>query len=854
MGANSDVDVFSFTTAGPSNLRIAVEGAAQGQNLDAVIELYDASGTLVALSNPGDSLDAAVVRQVSGTHYVAVRSNGLYGRIGQYTITVSETTESLAQVRVTSSPALYTTSESGRQEWFTIVLESRPSGDVAFTVISSDPNEGSVSTGAVVFTPDNWFTPQTVTITGVDDGIIDGDAAYTVSIAPALSADPVYNGQFDPPDFALVNLDNDAPGYLYWIDSRIDAVQRSTLSGEHAETLVDLKALFGGTDANHNPVGIALDPVGGKMYWTDSTSDTIRRANLDGSNVETLVTGQTGVGAIAVDSAAGKIYWGDATANKIRRANLNGTGVEDVVTTGADDVREIALELTIGKLYWTDSAAFAIRRANLDGTQSELVISDGVHSPGTLELDVAAGKIYFSYRSFTPENQRVEELYRVNLDGTGVERVLDLTALGLPVSTPLGLTIDPSAGKLYWAGFSTKSIYAASLDGSNVVAVVEGEDVPLGFDPTGLSRPTGVAILLPTPGISVTPSGGLVTAEAGGTATFSVVLNAAPTADVIIELSVSDATEGSLSHSSLTFTAENWNAPQVVTVTGVDDSVYDGNDANRKVYVYNTSGGLLGSWTAGTLPSKANVQGIATNGTDVWIVDAQSDKVYRYTGAATRLSGSQNAASSFNLNSGNRNATGIEVAGNNLWIVNDTSTNKVFKYTLIGSLVGSWTISGANTTPTGITLDPSNPSDIWIIDSGTDRIYQYTAAANRTSGSQSPVASFALAAGNANPQGLADPPASGTGDRSSDAPRGRTWLRGIDHTVGDAGRVAPVDAGRVDYVTPRVRQASSTEVPPGEESRTERSTPRKGAARNASSQDRLTLLDEVFRNDLSWLA
>ena len=72
-------------------------------------------------------------------------------------------------------------------------------------------------------------------------------------------------------------------------------------------------------------------------------------------------------------------------------------------------------------------------------------------------------------------------------------------------------------------------------------------------------------------------------------------------------------------------------------------------DANRKVYVYNTSGTLQGSWAAGTLSSTATVEGIATNGTDVWIVDAKSDKVYRYTGAASRLSGSQTAYSSFNL-------------------------------------------------------------------------------------------------------------------------------------------------------------------------------------------------------------
>ena len=187
-------------------------------------------------------------------------------------------------------------------------------------------------------------------------------------------------------------------------------------------------------------------------------------------------------------------------------------------------------------------------------------------------------------------------------------------------------------------------------------------------------------------------------------------------------------------------------------------------DANRKVYVYNNSGGLLGSWTAGTLTTKATVEGIATNGTDVWIVDAKSDKVYKYTGAASRLSGSQNAASSFSLNSGNTSPKDIVTDGVNLWVVNDSTTDKVFKYTIAGSLVSSWTITTAGaTSPTGITIDPANVSNIWIVDSGTDRVYQYNAAATFANGSSHAAdVSFALAAGNTNPQGIADPPAPGS--------------------------------------------------------------------------------------------
>jgi hypothetical protein len=182
-------------------------------------------------------------------------------------------------------------------------------------------------------------------------------------------------------------------------------------------------------------------------------------------------------------------------------------------------------------------------------------------------------------------------------------------------------------------------------------------------------------------------------------------------------------------------------------------------DANKNVYVYNTSGGLLGSWAAGSLASNATPEGIATNGTDVWIVDARQGKVFRYANAAGRLSGSQNAASSFSLNSGNTSPKDLVTDGVYLWVVNDSTIDKVFKYTLSGSLVGSWTIAGAGSSPTGITLDPSGSGQLWVVDIGTKRVYQFDNARGRTSGSQAPSTSFALAAGNTNPQGIADPPA-----------------------------------------------------------------------------------------------
>jgi hypothetical protein len=69
----------------------------------------------------------------------------------------------------------------------------------------------------------------------------------------------------------------------------------------------------------------------------------------------------------------------------------------------------------------------------------------------------------------------------------------------------------------------------------------------------------------------VTPVSGLGTTEAGGTASFTVVLMSQPTADVVIPVARATRARAAASVASLTFTAADWNVPQTVTVTGVDD-------------------------------------------------------------------------------------------------------------------------------------------------------------------------------------------------------------------------------------------------------------------------------------------
>ena len=95
-------------------------------------------------------------------------------------------------------------------------------------------------------------------------------------------------------------------------------------------------------------------------------------------------------------------------------------------------------------------------------------------------------------------------------------------------------------------------------------------------------------------------SGNLLTTEAGSTSTFTVVLDSKPTADVTVSITGADSTEHSLSASSLTFTTSNWNTAQTVTVTGVDDSIDDGDTTTTLTATASNSGGYAGTETATT--------------------------------------------------------------------------------------------------------------------------------------------------------------------------------------------------------------------------------------------------------------
>ena len=220
------------------------------------------------------------------------------------------------------------------------------------------------------------------------------------------------------------------------------------------------------TEGTSDVEDIALDITNRKIYWGNSRD--IKRANLDGTGVEDVITGLYYTG-LALDVSAGKMYWGDSDLKgNIKRANLDGTDAENVVKIETR-FGNIALDVAGGKMYWTTYYDGGIWCANLDGTNVQEVVNVGGW-PTDIALDVVDGKMYWM-------DSLKDKIQRANLDGTDVEVVV-------PYFLGDGLALDVSAGKIYWTewggiGFRGGGrIQRASLDGTDVEGVVTGLHYP----------------------------------------------------------------------------------------------------------------------------------------------------------------------------------------------------------------------------------------------------------------------------------------------------------------------------------------------------------------------------------------
>jgi DNA-binding beta-propeller fold protein YncE len=236
------------------------------------------------------------------------------------------------------------------------------------------------------------------------------------------------------------------------------------------------------------PDGIVVDAAAGHIYWTNMGSSpaandgSIERADLDGKNRRVIVPqGVTHTPKqIHLEKEGGKLYWCDREGMRVMRANLDGSQVETLVETGRGDkdVRDqsrwcvgITIDPKLGKIYWTqkgpDNAGLGrIFRANIDIPKGENptnrsdieVLFDQLPEPIDLELDLGNRVLYWTDRGDPPRGNTVN---RVPIDTKAVPEIL-ITHL----MEGIGIALDVPGNRMFVTDFAG-SVYSADLDGKN---------------------------------------------------------------------------------------------------------------------------------------------------------------------------------------------------------------------------------------------------------------------------------------------------------------------------------------------------------------------------------------------------
>ena len=258
------------------------------------------------------------------------------------------------------------------------------------------------------------------------------DAAYSILATPVVQISSTQR----PP--------------LYWINAQVGTIHR--LVSAEVENLVP---------GVQNATSLVLNSADNKIYWTEQVGKNrgkVKRANLDGSNVQVLANILNGVPhSIVVDPTQGKLYWTNSKG-RIQRSNLNGKQVRNLIQN-LKSPDKLIVDAAGGKLYWTETSG-RIRRANLNGKGIENIAS-GL-SP-VADIAISGNKLYWT--EITSESSG--KIGRANLNGSNFGM---LTRLQTPA---LGIAIDAVGNKLYWSDTAGR-IRRANLNGKQIQNVVSG--------------------------------------------------------------------------------------------------------------------------------------------------------------------------------------------------------------------------------------------------------------------------------------------------------------------------------------------------------------------------------------------
>jgi DNA-binding beta-propeller fold protein YncE len=245
------------------------------------------------------------------------------------------------------------------------------------------------------------------------------------------------------------------------------------------------------------PDGIAVDAAAGHIYWTNMgvpkvNDGSLERADLDGRNRTTIVPqgGTFTPKQIQLEKKSRKLYWCDREGMRVMRANLDGSNIETIVDTSQGDPRPgrdasrwcvgVAVDLDGGKVYWTqkgpDNAGKGrICRAGVELPHGQTasdradieVLYGGLPEPIDLDLDLNNRLMYWTDRGDPPRGNTVN---RASMDSDATSRPAPEIVLS-HLMEGIGIALDLKGDRMFVTDFGG-NVFAAKLDGSDPKALL----------------------------------------------------------------------------------------------------------------------------------------------------------------------------------------------------------------------------------------------------------------------------------------------------------------------------------------------------------------------------------------------